>query len=162
MQLIIAILTALLQFMPIFGTADAQAVGRALAEQAVYDVCELPGGGEKSVVIRIPMDESEYLQLYAPPVLRAFTAAALELQKENIPEDAQNVTFVLMDAAHITGETALHLTGYFLSAIAGGERGIFSGLHAHFRVIDLNVDEDRVPPFFIDLIGRVMNFRLFA
>jgi len=162
MQLIIAILTALLQFLPIIGTADAQAVGRALAEQAIYDVCELPGSKDKSVVIRIPLDEREYLQLYSPPVLRAFTAAALELQKEEIPADAQNVTFVLMNAPHITGETALHLTGYFFSAIAGGDRGIFSGLHAHFRVIDLNVDEDRIPPFFIDLVGRIFNCRLFA
>jgi len=162
MQLIIAILTALLQFMPVIGTANAQAAGQALAEQAVYDVFELPGGEDKSVVIRIPMDERGYLQLYAPPVLRAFTAAALELQKEKIPEDTQNVTFVLMDAAHITGETALHLTGYFLTSAAGGPRGIFSGLHEHFRVIDLNVDEDRIPSFLIELTGRVFNCRLFA
>ena len=162
MQLIITILTILLQFMPIVGSANPQEVGQALAEQVVYKIYEVPGSEEKSVLIQIPLDEREYLQLYSPRVLRAFTKKVLELQQEKIPGDAQNVTFVLMNAKHITGETALHLTGYFFTEVAGGERGIFSGLHEHFRVIDLNADENRIPPFLIELVGSIFNFRLFA
>ena len=156
MQLIIAIIAALLQFMPVFGSGDAQATGQALAEQAVYTITVLPGSDDKSVLISIPLDEAAFLQLYSPPVLRAFTRAALELQQDKLPEDTQSVTFVLMGENHIAGETKLHLVGYVFTYLTGGDCGPFAGLHERFRVIDLNVDEARVPPVFIRFVGRVV------
>ena len=156
MQVLIAIITALLQFLPFLGPGDAQAVGQALAEQAIYTVYTIPGAETRSVLISIPLDEEQFLQLYAPPVLRAFTKAALEEQASAIPEDAR-VAFLLMDADHIAGETQMHLAGYVLTHLAGGEKGPFAGLYERFRVIDLNVDEARVPPLLIDTTGRLVN-----
>ncbi|MCL2164920.1 MAG: hypothetical protein FWH55_11145 [Oscillospiraceae bacterium] len=157
MQLIVAIITALLQFMPIVGSANAQATGQALAEQAIYRIYTIPDSDNKSVLISIPLDEAEYLQLYSPPVLRAFTRAALELQQDKLPADAENVTFVLMDGKHIAGEAELHLIGYVFTYLAGGDRGLLSDLHERFRVIDLNVDEARVPPLLIDFVGWMVD-----
>ena len=150
MQVLIAVITALFQFLVCPG--GAQATGRALAEQSVYTVYTIPGTESKSVLISIPLDEEQFLKLYAPPVLRAFTKAALEAQKSAIPEGAQ-VTFLLMDANHIAGEAALHLIGYVFTSLAGGENGLLAEYHERFRVIDLNVDEARVPPPLIDAVG---------
>jgi len=155
MSLILAILTALFQFMPLVGPADAQAAGRELAEQAVYTVYTLPGGGTQSVRISIPLEDEQYLQLYSPPVLRAFTRTALALQQEQISEGAEDVTFLLMNARHIAGETQLHLIGYVVTYLAGGEAGPLAGFHERFRVIELNVDEDRVPPALIEFVGSL-------
>jgi hypothetical protein len=159
MQLIIAIITALLQFMPIIGPANAQATGKALAEQAIYRVYTIPDSDDKSIIISIPLDETEYLQLYSPSVLRAFTRAALKVQQDKLPKDIENVTFVLMDARHIAGEAELHLIGYFFTYLSGGDQGLLSDLHERFRVIDLNVDEARVPPLLIDFFGRTVDCR---
>jgi len=159
MQLIIAIITALLQFMPIIGPANARATGQALAEQAIYRIYTIPGSDDKSVLISIPLDETEYLQLYSPSVLRAFTRAALEVQNGKLPEDTDNVTFVLMNARHIAGEAELHLVGYVVTYLSGGDRGLLSALHERFRVIDLNVDEARVPPMLIEFVGWMIDCR---
>jgi len=156
MQVLIAIITALFQFFPFIGPGDAQAVGQSLAEQAAYTVYTIPGTETRSVLISIPLDEEQFLRLYAKPVLRAFTKAALEEQASAIPEGAQ-VTFLLMDADHIAGEAQLHLIGYVLTHLAGGENGPFAGLYERFRVIDLNVDEARVPPALIDATGRLVH-----
>jgi hypothetical protein len=156
MQVTIAILTALLQLLPFVGQGSARAAGRALAGQATYTVYTIPGTETRSVLISIPLDEEQFLQLYAPPVLRAFTKAALEAQESAVPEGAQ-VAFLLMDADHIAGEAALHLTGYVLTSLAGGENGLFSEYHERFRVIDLNVDEARVPPPLLDITGRLIH-----
>ncbi|MDR2687786.1 MAG: hypothetical protein LBB75_08525 [Oscillospiraceae bacterium] len=153
MSLILAILTALFQFMPLAGPADAQAAGRELAEQAVYTIYTIPGGGTQSVLISIPLEDEQYLRLYSPPVLRAFTRSALALQQEKIPAGAEDVAFLLMNARHIAGETQLHLIGYVVTYLAGGAAGPLAGLHERFRVIDLNVDEDRVPPALIEFVG---------
>ena len=159
MQLILAIVSALLQFLPVVGPANAQATGRALAEQAVYQIYTIPGSEKKSVLISIPLEETAYLQLYSPAVLRAFTRAALNLQRDKLPADTDNVTFVLMNARHIAGETELHLVGYAVTSLAGGARGPLAGLHERFRVIDLNVDEARVPPKLIALVGWLIDCR---
>lgn len=156
MNVLIAIITALFQFLPLIGPGNAQAAGQALAEQAVYSVYTVAETGEPSVLITIPLEEQQYLQLYAPSVMRAFTAAALELQEEAIPEDAE-VTFLLMNARHIAGETRLHLIGYVFTALAGGEQGPFAGYYEQFRVISLNVDENRVPGLLIDLAGLLVS-----
>ena len=156
MQVLIAILIAFFQFLPFIGPGNAQATGRALAEQAVYTVYTIPGTETQSVLISIPLDDAQYLQLYSPPVLRAFTQAALEVQEAAIPEGAE-VTFLLMNANHIAGEAQLHLAGYVFTHLAGGERGLFAGYYERFRVIDLNVDEARVPPPLIRLTGWFVN-----
>ena len=156
MQVLIAIITALFQFLPFIGPGNAQAAGQALAAQAAYTVYTIPGTETQSVLISIPLDETQFLQLYSPPVLRAFTRAALEQQATRIPEGAE-VTFLLMNARHIAGEAQLHLAGYVFTHLSGGERGLFAGYHERFRVIDLNVDEARVPPLLIDLIGWFVN-----
>jgi len=154
MQILIAIIIALFQLLT--GPGSAQATGRALAEQSAYTVYTIPGTQTRSVLISVPLDEEQFLQLYAPAVLRAFTKAALEVQASAIPEGAQ-VTFLLMDANHIAGEAALHLAGYVFTSLAGGERGLFAGYHERFRVIDLNVDEARVPPALICFTGWLVN-----
>jgi len=154
MQILVAIITALLQFLPFVGHGSAQAAGRALAEQSAYTVYTIPGTQTRSVLISVPLDEEQFLQLYAPPVLRAFTKAALEMQGSAVPAGTE-VTFLLMDADHIAGEAALHLAGYVFTSLAGGERGPLAGYHERFRVIDLNVDEARVPPALINLTGRL-------
>ena len=156
MQVLIAIITALFQFLPFVGPGDAQATGQVLAEQAIYTVYTIPGTETRSVLVSIPLDEAQFLQLYAKPVLRSFTKAALEQQASAIPEGAQ-VTFLLMDANHIAGEAQLHLIGYIFTHIAGGENGPFAGLYERFRVIDLNVDEARVPPPLIEATGWLVN-----
>jgi len=156
MQTLIAIIAALFQFLPFVGPCNAKDVGQALAEQAIYTVYTIPGTETQSVLISVPLDEEAFLRLYAPPVLRAFTKAALEEQASVIPEGA-SVTFLLMDANHIAGEARLHLIGYVFTSLAGGERGLFAGVHERFRVIDLNVDEARVPPALIGLTGRLIN-----
>jgi len=157
MQILVAIITALFQFLPFIGPGSAQATGRTLAEQAVYTVYTIPGTKTRSVLISVPLDEEEFLRLYSPPVLRAFTEAALEVQASAVPKGTK-VTFLLMDADHIAGEAAMHLVGYVFTSLAGGERGFFAGVHERFRVIDLNVDEARVPPALIGLTGRLVNF----
>ena len=152
MTTLLAILTALFQFLPLVGPGDARAAGRELASQAVYTVYTIPGGETQSVLISVPLDEAQYLRLYAPAVLREFTQAALDMQKQSVPEGAE-VTFLLMNARHIAGETRLHLIGYIFTHLAGGERGPLAGYYERFRVIDLNVDEARVPPLLIELMG---------
>jgi len=156
MQLLIAILMAIFQFLPFVGPGDAQATGQALAAQAAYTVYTIPGTENQSVLISIPLDQAQYLQLYSPPVLRAFAKAALEAQRAAIPEGAE-VTFLLMDADHIAGEARLHMAGYVLTTLAGGEGGLLAGYHERFRVIDLNVDEARVPSWLIGGMGWFVN-----
>ncbi len=157
MNVILAIIMALFQFLPIVGSGNAQATGKALAQQVTYTVYTVPNSENKSVLISIPIEEEQYLQLYSPQVLKAFTSAALELQKESIPADAGDVTFLLMNANHIAGEARLHLIGYVFTYLAGGENGLFANEFNRFRVIDLNVDEARVPPFIINLTGWFAN-----
>ena len=158
MQLIISIVAVLFQFMPLVG-ADAEARGREIAEQAVYQVYTIPDTDNKSVLISVPLDEKQNLALYSIPVLRAFTRAALELQEEHIPEDAEEVVFIFMDARHIAGETKLHLIGWVGTNLLCGEDGPFAGYHESFRVADLNVDEDRVPPELIRFVGWLVDWR---
>ena len=159
MNTLIAIIIAFFQFLPIIGQGDAQAVGRALAEQSQYTVQTLTGTETQSVFISVPLEEEGYLQLYSPAVLRAFTRAALELQADAIPEDAE-VTFLLMNGRHIAGEAQLHMIGYVFTQLAGGADGLFAEFDERFRVIDLNVTENRVPPFLIDLMGWLVDCTL--
>lgn len=153
MNVLIAIVMALLQFFPFFGSGNAQETGRALAEQVTYTIYTVPDSQQQSVLITIPLEQEQYLQLYSPHVLRAFTAAALELQAAAIPEGTEDVSFLLMDAAHIAGETRLHLIGYVFTHLVGGAQGPLAGYYDQFRVISLNVDEARVPHVLIELAG---------
>ena len=152
MQLMIAIITALLQFMPLVGCGDAQAAGQALAREVVYSVYTIPGTDDRGILIQIPLDDAQFLQLYSPAVLRAFSWAALQVQEDAVPGGTPYV-FLLMNVRHIAGETKLHLVGYAFTYAMGGEAGLFAGLHERFRVIDLNVDEDRIPPTLMRLVG---------
>jgi hypothetical protein len=162
MQFIFAILTALFQFLPLPGAADAQLAGQALAQQATYVVYAIPGSEQRSVKINFPLEDAPYLQLYAPAVLRAFTHAALELQQSPVETEdgaeasAQAAPLIFMDARHIAGETELHLAGYAITYLTGGAGGIFPELHERFRVVDLNIDENRFPPGMIDFVGWLM------
>jgi len=148
----ISIIAALFQFMPIVGCGDARAVGRVLAEEAIYSVYTIPGTDDRSILIQIPLDDAPFLQLYSPAVLRAFSFAALQAQEDAVPDDTTYL-FLLMNVRHIAGETKLHLVGYAFTYTMGGEQGPFSSLHERFRVIDLNVDEDRIPPLFMRFVG---------
>jgi len=155
MKLLITITTILFQFMPLVGTLDARTVGQNLAEQASYSVYAIPGSEDKSVLISIPLEEEEFLQLYSPAVLRAFAGAAQRAQSGKIPEDA-DVTFVLMNTRHIAGEAELHLLGYIMTCLAGGERGLLADLHGSVRIVDLNVDEARLPKEFMEIVGGII------
>jgi|GEM_PF-1704080 len=152
MQFMISIIVALFQFMPLMGCGDAQAVGQALAQEAVYSVYTIPGTDDRSILIQIPLDDTQFLQLYSPAVLRAFSFAALQVQEDAVPDDTPYL-FLLMNVRHIAGETKLHLVGYVVTYLTGGEDGLFPALHESFRVVDLNVDEDRIPPWFMRFVG---------
>ena len=159
MNTLIAAIIAFFQFLPFAGQGDAQATGRALAEQANYSVQTIQGTETQTVLISIPLEEEGYMQLYSPAVLSAFTRAALEIQADAIPEGAE-VTLLLMNGRHIAGESQLHLIGYVFTQLAGGQNGPLARFDAMFRVIDLNADENRVPPFLIGLTGWLVDCKL--
>jgi len=140
MQFILSIIVMLFQFIP-FTTPQTQQLGTQLAHEVVYIAAELPCGNA-TVLVAIDMDEPQFMQLYSPAVLRAFSREVEQLQRDFLPAGEP---YLLMCARHIAGETKLHLIGYAATTLLGGERGLLPGLHERFRVIDLNVDEDRVP-----------------
>ncbi|MDR0531561.1 MAG: hypothetical protein LBG83_05810 [Oscillospiraceae bacterium] len=154
MQLLISILLTFFQFIPFVGNGNAAAAGRELAAQAAYHTYVIPGSENWSIAIAVPLDEEPFRQLYSPAVLRAFAREAQQLQKEPYPQPP-GTTYIYMDARHIAGETQLHLVGYVFTTLAGGEQGLLKEYHERFRVADLNVDEDRVPPWLIDFVGRL-------
>ena len=140
MQFIAVIITMIFQIIP-FTTPQTQQVGTQLAHEVVYIATVLPCG-HATVLVAIDMDQQQFMQLYSPAVLRAFSRQVEQLQREFLSDDEP---YWLMCARHIAGETKLHLLGYAATSLLGGERGLLPSLHERFRVIDLNVDEDRVP-----------------
>ncbi|MCL2195023.1 MAG: hypothetical protein FWB76_03640 [Oscillospiraceae bacterium] len=144
MQLILSIIAMLLQLIP-FTTPHTQQVGAELAHEVVYIAATLPCGNA-TVFVAIDLDDRQFMQLYSPAVLRAFSREVAQRQREFLPNGEP---YWLMCARHIAGETKLHLLGYTATTVLGGERGLLPGLHARFRVIDLNVDEDRLPAWLL-------------
>jgi hypothetical protein len=157
MQILLAILVALFQFLPLVGSGDAAATGRALAERADYYVYTIPETNATSVRIAVPLTDESFLALASQPVLKAFTKRALELQSTHLPTDplteAEAKPVSLLTPRHLAGELALHVLGYTLTGLAGAEKGFFADAYRRFQYAEMNIDEDRVPVILIDFVG---------
>ncbi|MCL2445781.1 MAG: hypothetical protein FWD06_03315 [Oscillospiraceae bacterium] len=148
MQLIVSLIAMLFQLIP-FTTPQTQYTGEQLAREVRYIPATLPCG-QATVYMAVDFGDTRFIQLYSPAVLRAFSREAERLQREFLP---YGQPYWLMCARHIAGETKLHLWGYTFTTMLGGERGPLASYHLRLRVADLNVDEDRFPPWLMRGVG---------
>ncbi|MCL2531755.1 MAG: hypothetical protein FWE40_06330 [Oscillospiraceae bacterium] len=148
MQLIISLIAMLFQLIP-WTTQPTHDLGVQLARETTYIAATLPCG-HATVFMAVDFGDPRFIQLYSPAVLRAFSREAEQLQREFLP---YGEPYWIMCARHIAGETKLHLWGYTFTTVLGGECGPLASYHLRLRVADLNVDEDRIPPWLMRGVG---------
>lgn len=78
---------------------------------------------------------------------------ALDLYEKQAEYD--DGTFVLMSQKHIAGELALHILLFRIFYILGGnkEGSIFSEYYNGAKDAELNIDENRLSPVFMEMVG---------
>lgn len=66
--------------------------------------------------------------------------------------------YTMMTYRHLAGEMALHQILYKMLVAVGADKasGILGTLYNKAHIVDLNVDESRVPPFIINLAGFIL------
>lgn len=124
-------------------------VAEKIADGCVYTVT-VTDGGVKTVYIAV--------DLAANPEL--FNLGVMQDAVKEMYENTKEITggeegYTLMDYYDIAGELALHMIVYsVLDPVSASLTGTFKGYYDSAKVADLNIDETRVPRFFITLIGR--------
>lgn len=139
---------------PIYAFAEealnADELGKMLAEEATYINKTLDGDVE-TVFISFDIEAGDFSNLMKLDVLKAFTKYAFEKQKDFASEEAK-----LLSKTQIAGEAFLHMLGYRLTKAFGGDSGPFATYYNQFKVVEINIDEARISPAFINFIGMIL------
>ncbi len=121
---------------------------------------------EDSRFFNAKLDDGTYtifigVKLYEHPELfnyKVFRKTMDKLYEEQFNHMMPDREYNMMTYRHIAGEMALHQVLYIMLKAVKAEKttGILNSLYNKARIVDLNVNEDRIPPFFIKLAGFII------
>lgn len=133
---------------------DVDAVAQAIADGSAYKIVVLENG-KKTVYISVDLTANP--EIFEEDVFRAAVVKLIDKQNEVIPEgEAEN--FELLDYNRFAGELYLHM---FLYQIVEPFKDIewmpmVADVYAMTKVADINIDEARIPPFIMTVVGYIM------
>ena len=138
---------------------DVDAVAQAIADGSAYKIVALENG-KKTVYISVDLVANP--EIFNEDVFRAAVVKLVDAQNEVISEeDAENLD--LLDYNRFAGELYLHMIIYRVVAPVKDAQWLplVADLYNMSSVADMNIDESRIPPFFIEIIGFII-FELFG
>lgn len=133
---------------------DVDAVAQAIADGSAYNIKVLEDGRQ---TVYISVDLVANPEIFNEDVFRAAVVKLIDKQNEVIPEDEID-NFELLDYNRFAGELYLHMLIYrFTSPVKDAEWLPFvADLYNMSSVADMNIDESRIPPFFMEIIGFII------
>lgn len=105
----------------------------------------------KTVTIEVHIED--YPELASLSMIHDVSIALYEKQAEY-----DDGTYVLMSKKHIAGELALHILLFRIFYILGGnkEGSLFSEYYNGAKDAELNIDEQRLSPAFMEIVGTLV------
>lgn len=138
---------------------DVDAVAEAIADGSAYNIKVLEDGKQ---TVYISVDLVAHPELFDEEVFRAAVVKLIDKQNEVIPEEEID-NFDLLDYNRFAGELYLHMLIYRFTAPVKDATWLplVEELYNMSSVADMNIDESRIPPFFMEIIGFII-FELFG
>ncbi len=134
----------------VINVEDIDATSSEIAEISEYKYVTEEDG---KTTVYIVVDLEKHPELLNRDLLMETTKKLYEKQNEEFDEKAD----ILMSYEHIAGELAMHAILYAVTneylEISGATEGTIYNLWVRAKMVDLNYDEDRVPPEFIQILG---------
>ena len=142
--------------------SDVEAVSQKIADSCVYKVVVLENG-KKTVYIAVNLLQNP--EIFDARVFLNATEKMFNKAQELAITNGMNLdpdSFDLMTYFHLAGELALHMILADVTNDLGATKGnsIFRKLYDMAVVSDLNVDESRIGPAFIEFFGNTVVFFL--
>lgn len=133
---------------------EVDAVAQAIADGSAYKIVVLEDG-KKTVYISVDLIANP--EIFDEDVFRAAVVKLIDKQNEVIPEgEAEN--FELLDYNRFAGELYLHM---FLYQVVEPFKDIewmpmVADVYAMTKVADMNIDEARIPPIIMTVVGYII------
>lgn len=142
--------------------SDIEAVSQRIANSCKYSVTTIENG-KKTVYVAVDLIENR--EIFDARVFLSATEKLLKKAEEAAIADGmkQNPdTYDLMSYHHLAGELALHMIVTDVTNDLGATKGngILRDLYNKSVVSDLNIDENRIAPIFIEFFGQTVVFFL--
>lgn len=137
----------------IFDNEEAQAIAQEIAQISWYEPLFLEPDTE-SVVISVNL--RAYPELSNLNVLIKASRALVDRSAEFLTHTAENVE--LLSYSRFAGELALHVMALMMidRAVEFGFIEDPTSLYETFEIADINIDEERISPVFIEAVGVIV------
>lgn len=137
----------------IFGNEEAQAIAQEIAQISWYEPLFLEPDTE-SVVISVNL--RAYPELSNLNVLIKASRALVDRSAEFLTHTTENVE--LLSYSRFAGELALHVMALIMidRAVEFGFIEDPTSLYETFEIADMNIDEKRISPVFIEAVGVIV------
>lgn len=142
--------------------SEIEAISQRIADSCEYKVVVIDGG-KKTVYVAVDLIKNR--EIFDARVFLNTTEKLLKKAEEKAISDGMNKNpdnYDLMSYHHLAGELALHMILADVTNDLGATKGngILKKLYDMAVVSDLNVDEDRIIPSFIEFFGHTVVFFL--
>ena len=142
--------------------SEIEAISQRIADSCEYKVVVIDGG-KKTVYVAVDLIKNR--EIFDARVFLNTTEKLLKKAEEKAIADGMNKNpdnYDLMSYHHLAGELALHMILADITNDLGATKGngILKKLYDMAVVSDLNVDEDRILPVFIEFFGHTVVFFL--